>query len=87
MPFVSQVVLYSSAIFYSVAKAQTLPSVWMFLRWNPLLHTVNLVRDALLWNRPVNLSHLGYTYAAGIGMCLLGGWVFRKFQPAFADVI
>ena len=87
MPFVSQVVLYSSAIFYSVAKARSLPGVWLFLKWNPLLHTVNLARDALLWDRPVNVLHLGYTYACGLALCGLGGWVFRKLQPAFADVI
>ncbi len=87
MPFLSQVVLYASAIFYPVAKAQALPAVWFFLKWNPLLHTVNLARDALLWDQPVNLTHLGYTYVFGLGMCLIGGWVFRKLQPAFADVI
>lgn len=87
MPFLSQVLLYASAVFYSVEKAQALPGVWMFLKWNPLLHTVNLARNALLWDKPVDLAHLGYTYACGVALCLLGGWVFRKLQPAFADVI
>jgi lipopolysaccharide transport system permease protein len=86
-PFVSQVVLYASAIFYPVAKAHALPGVWMFLKWNPLLHTVNLTRNALLWDQPVNLEQLGYTYALGFGVCVLGALVFRKLQPAFADVI
>jgi lipopolysaccharide transport system permease protein len=87
MPFLSQIVLYASAVFYPVAKAQAHPTVWAFLRWNPLLHTINLARNVLLWDQPVNINHLGYTYAIGIGMCLLGGWAFRKLQPAFADVI
>jgi lipopolysaccharide transport system permease protein len=87
MPFLSQVLLYASAVFYSVEKAQALPGVWMFLKWNPLLHTVNLARNALLWDQPVNVTYLVYTYVCGISICLLGGWVFRKLQPAFADVI
>lgn len=87
MPFATQVLLYASAIFYPVAKAQALPGVWAFLKWNPLLHTVDLARNALLWERDVNLARLAYTWACGAAACIVGAWVFRKLQPAFADVI
>jgi lipopolysaccharide transport system permease protein len=85
MPFVAQILLYASAIFYPVARIPA--GLWTFLKWNPLLHTVNLVRDALLWNTPVNLVQLGYTYGCGIVFFVLGRWIFMKLQPAFADVI
>jgi lipopolysaccharide transport system permease protein len=85
MPFVAQVVLYASAVVYPIAKIP--PEIWMFLKWNPLLHSVELARDALVWNTPLNLTHLGYTYTVGIAVFFLGRWVFLRLQSAFADVI
>lgn len=83
--FVAQIILYASAIFYSLQIIP--PAFWAVLRWNPLLHTVDLARAALLWNLPVNLTHLGYTYVVGAAVFMLGGWFFKKMQPAFADVL
>ena len=84
-PFVAQVVLYASAIVYPIARID--PALYRFLKWNPLLHSVNLARDVLLWEQPMNLARLGYTYVAGIAVFLLGRWLFGRLQPAFADVI
>lgn len=85
LPVVGQVLLWSSAVFYSRAKIT--PPFWAVLKWNPFLHTVMLSRNALLWNRPVELIPLAYTYAFGIAAFLAGRGLFRKLQPAFADVI
>ncbi len=85
MPFIAQVVLYASAVVYPIAKIP--PEIWVFLKWNPLLHSVELARDALVWDTDLNLKHLGYTYAAGIVVFFLGRWTFGKLQSAFADVI
>ena len=85
--FLTQVLLYASAIFFSPALIRGLPTAWMILKWNPLLQTVSLARDALLWHTPVNLVALAYTYAAGVAVLALGSWFFRKMQPAFADVL
>lgn len=85
MPFLSQVVLYASAVFYS--RARITPPFWAVLKWNPFLHTVVLSRNALLWSRPVGLESLAYTYLCGAAAFLIGRWTFRKLQPAFADVI
>jgi lipopolysaccharide transport system permease protein len=85
MPFVALILLYASAIFYPLSKIS--PEIWMFLKWNPLLHLVELARDALLWNVPINLKHLAYTYACGLLLLAAGKWIFMKLQPAFADVI
>lgn len=87
MPFVAQIVLYSSAIVYPQQRIFSHPFLWAILRWNPLLHTVQLARDAVLWKSPLNFTHLGYTYVCGIVCFLLGRWIFSKLQPAFADVV
>jgi lipopolysaccharide transport system permease protein len=85
MPFVAQVVLYSSAVFYPRSR---IPSdLWVMLKWNPFLQTVVLAREVVLWAMPVNWTRLGYTYAAGLAVLLFGRWVFLKLRPAFADVI
>jgi ABC-type polysaccharide/polyol phosphate export permease len=48
---------------------------------------VVLAREVVLWGMPVNVTRLGYTYAAGFVVLLAGRWVFAKLRPAFADVI
>jgi lipopolysaccharide transport system permease protein len=85
MPFVAQIVMYSSAVFYPVSRIS--PELWRFLKWNPFLQTVVLAREVVLWGMPINLNHLIYTYAAGITSVVIGRWVFLKLRPAFADVI
>ena len=85
MPFVAQVIMYSSAVFYPVSRIT--PQLWVFLKWNPFLQTVVLAREAVLWNLPIDLRALGYTYAAGIASMLIGRWIFQKLRPAFADVL
>jgi lipopolysaccharide transport system permease protein len=85
MPFITQIVLYASAIVYPMARIPA--NIWLFLKWNPLLHSVALARDSLLWDRPINTTHLAYTYVAGIVIFFIGRRVFLKLQPAFADVI
>jgi lipopolysaccharide transport system permease protein len=85
MPFLAQVILYSSAVFYPLARIP--PHLWVFLKWNPFLQTVVLAREVVLWGMPVNGTRLGYTYAAGFVVLLAGRWVFGKLRPAFADVI
>jgi lipopolysaccharide transport system permease protein len=87
MPFLAQVVMYSSAVFYPVSRIQQSPVLWEILKWNPFLETVVLARDVILWGVPVNLGRLGYTYAAGAVSMVVGRWVFLKLKPAFADVL
>jgi lipopolysaccharide transport system permease protein len=85
MPFISQVILYSSAVFYPLGRIPA--SVWVFLKWNPFLQTVVLAREVVLWGMPVNARALGYTYVAGFAVFAIGRAVFMKLRPAFADVV
>jgi lipopolysaccharide transport system permease protein len=86
MPFVAQVILYASAVFYPVSRI-TSHWVWAILRWNPFLHTVVLAREVVLWGLPISVAPLAYTYAVGAAVFLFGRWLFLRLQPAFADVI
>lgn len=82
--FVSTALLWASGVFY---QAQAFPEAWSVLRFNPLLLAIDLARDAVLWSRPLNLLHLAYLYASGLGAWVAGHWIFRRLQPAFADVV
>ncbi len=81
----AQIILYASAIFYSTSMLHGF--AWEILKWNPLLHTVELSRQALLWHQPLNLHHLAYTWGFGTAACVAGRVFFQKTKHAFADVI
>jgi lipopolysaccharide transport system permease protein len=85
--FVSLVVLYASAIFFSPQAIRSEPHLWAFVKWNPILHTIDLARNALLWHQPAELGALGYTWICGATACFVGWFVFRASRPAFGDVL
>lgn len=85
MPFLVQILLYTSAIFYPLTKIPA--SIWQYLQFNPLLHIVELLRQALLWHRPVDLVAVGWLWVAGVVLCWLGYALFVRAKPAFADVL
>jgi lipopolysaccharide transport system permease protein len=87
VPFVSNIIMWASAVIYPISRIRTHPSIWAVLKWNPFLETVQLARAALLWHQPIDLGWLAYTYATGAAVFLAGSLFFRKIQPAFADVI
>jgi len=84
MQFLSVSLMWSSAVFFT---AQKYPAAWIYLRFNPLLLAIDLIRDAVLWNRPLNFKHLAYLYAACLLACVLGHMAFKRMKPAFADVL
>lgn len=85
VPVLSQILLYASAIFFS---PHIIPSsVWAVLKWNPLLHTVNLARHTVLWGQPLNAAHLLYTWLVGGAVFLLGAWFFRTTKRAFSEAM
>ncbi len=81
----AQIMLWSSAVFFS---PQVLPPyAWAILKWNPLLHTVVLARETVLWNQPIHLHHLAYTWVAGLAVFLFGAWFFRATKRSFAEAL
>ena len=85
--FLAIVSLYASAVFFRANAETVSPAIWAVIKWNPFLHTVAQARDTLLWNKPIDLLALGYTWACGLVAITVGWFLFRKMQPAFADVI
>jgi lipopolysaccharide transport system permease protein len=86
--FLTQVLLYASAIFYPVHKIHEESALlWDILKWNPLLQTVDLARGVLLWDRSMDLYKLAFIWVLGVAVFFIGGWFFKRLQPAFADVI
>lgn len=84
MQFLSMALLWASGVFFT---AQKYPEAWVYLRFNPLLLAIDLSRDAALWARPLNYTHLVYLYLAGLLVCTVGHLAFKRMKPAFADVL
>ena len=83
--FVSMVLMYASAIFYPLSM---LPErAWAVLKYNPILLAIDLARNAVMWNQPMNFWHLSYLTVSSLCFCIVGYWCFRKMAPAFADVL
>jgi len=83
--FLSLVLMWASAVFYSMRIVP--PEIHVFLRFNPIAQAIELLRDALLWDVPVNLLHVGYLYGVTALICLIGYATFAALRPTFADVI
>ncbi len=83
--FLTLLIMYGSAIFFPSSVVP--PAIWAFLRFNPLLLSIELARDSLLWHRDPNLVHLGYTWFTSLVALAVGYWIFQKLRPAFADVL
>ncbi len=80
----SLLLTFMSATFYPASK---IPVALSFLKWNPLLITVEMARDVLLWHRPVSVGALGYLFLVGLAGCAVGHAFFCRMKPAFADVL
>lgn len=88
MPFVIQILVYMSAVFYPLRLIEKAPPLLQkIVLANPLLHAVESTRRVVLWHLPVEASTLGLLWLTGIVACLGGYAVFHKLRPAFADVV
>lgn len=54
---------------------------------NPLVGVFDLSRAALLGSGALDLSVLWYPLGVGIGLLLLGTWIFRMTEPYFAESV
>ncbi len=86
--FLGMVALYSSGVFYSASKAREVaPEFWIVLKWNPLIHVIECLRQVTLWGQDLNFLHLGYAWGTGLLAFVLGAYVFQSLRPGFADVL
>ncbi len=80
--------LFASAVFYPAEKIQTeAPAAWAILKFNPLIHAIEMARGVVLWGRPISYSNLVWLNVA----CGLFAWIglvsFLRLKRAFADVL
>jgi lipopolysaccharide transport system permease protein len=85
MQFLAMALMFASAVFYPPSAIPE--AAWKILRFNPLIHAIELSRDTALWNLPVSIHALIYLYGTGITACFAGHWIFRRLRPTFADVV
>jgi lipopolysaccharide transport system permease protein len=85
LQFGTMALMFASAVFYPASSIP--PAAWTFMRFNPLLLAIEIARDAVLWHRSPNLTHVFYLWLFGLAACAVGYAVFRKLRPAFADVL
>jgi lipopolysaccharide transport system permease protein len=83
--FISMVILFASAVFYPASSIP--PEAWEIMRFNPLLLGIEMARDVVLWDTPINVRHLAYLYIVGCGSAYLGSAIFQKLRPVFADAL
>lgn len=83
--FASMLLMYASAVFYP--RSSVLPEIWTVLRFNPVIHAIELLRDVMLWHEPVNFLHLTWLYGTSIAVCMLGYACFTSLRSSFADVL
>lgn len=85
VPLLTQVLLWTSAVFFSPTAFP--PWAWSIVKWNPLIHTNDLARQALLWHQPLNLVHLAYTWLAGAAVFAGGMAFFRLTKRSFPEAL
>jgi len=88
MPFVVQILIYMSAVFYPLRLLEKIPD-WAqaLLLLNPLLHAVESTRRVVLWHELPEPSSLTLLWACGLLTSVIGYLTFQKLRPAFADVL
>lgn len=83
--FAALALLFASAVFYPTSSIPD--SVWVFLRFNPLIHFIDDARGALFWARSPSGPHLAYLSAAALASLGFGTFVFSRLRNTFADLL
>jgi len=83
--FLSLLLLYSSAVFYTIDDVPD--SIYEFLKFNPIAHLIQQSRKVVLWNQPLEFEPMAYSYGIAVGVFILGYLTFRKLKSGFADVL
>jgi lipopolysaccharide transport system permease protein len=90
MGFVTTALFYMSGIFYApqTVGADSRAKVAIeILRYNPIFRAIELSRDVLLWQLPLDKPGLAYLYITCGAVFFLGYAAFQKMKGGFADVL
>jgi len=84
-PFIVTAFMYGSAILYSLTRIP--PNIAKVLQYNPLVSIINEARRIALWNQPLQLDVLGYSYFCSVLVFTVGLMLFSRVRPYFAEMI
>ena len=85
MPVVLMIILYDSAIFYSINRV---PSNFLpLVLGNPLATIIDQARNAVLWGSPPVWGRYGFVLLASFVVMIFGYAFFMRTKSAFADVL
>ena len=84
----TQVLMYASAVFYSVSALQNMPvAVQWMVRINPLSFLNEQSRKLMVWGEPMDWIGYGWVCLGGALAAWVSYKIFMSVKPAFADVI
>ena len=83
----TQIVFWSSGVFYSIQKVMQVPQVWAVLKWNPVLLAIENIRDIVLWGLAPSLPQIAYLYAVGFIIMGIGFLFFSRLRSGFSDFL
>jgi len=83
----SLLLMYTSAVFYPKARVIAVPKLWAVMRFNPVIHIIEMLRNTMLWRQPISMAELGWLYLGCGVVCLLGYACFATLRSSFADVL
>jgi lipopolysaccharide transport system permease protein len=85
MPVALTIVMYASAIFYSIRRVP--PKVLPLVLGNPLAVIIDEARNALLWGLSPNWAPYGIILVVSFALMIFGYAFFMRTKNAFADVL
>ena len=81
----TQVLMYASAVFYSIDQVPL--ELQPIVRLNPLSFLCEQSRNLIVWGDPMDWTAYGWVTLLGLVAAALSYKVFMSVKPAFADVI
>ena len=85
-----QIGFWGTPIFWDFSMVQSNPILAALFKLNPAFYIIQGFRDSLIYNMPILGGHWKWTlyfWCLTLFILLLGGVVFRKLRPHFADVL
>ncbi|MEX0322236.1 MAG: ABC transporter permease [Puniceicoccaceae bacterium] len=87
VPVLTQIIFWSSGVFYSTQRVMEYPAIWNILRWNPFLLSIENTRQVVLWNEPANMDQLAFLWISGLAVSVLGYIVFHRLKNGFSEML
>ena len=83
----TQIVFWSSGVFFSASNVMEHPVLWQVLKWNPVLLTIENTRNVVLWQEFPTWDQVLYLYTIGIITCCIGAIVYDRLKSGFSDFL